>query len=226
MIVYGKQIFMHILNKHPHLIKEIYLAKEVDKKLFSKIIKLDKKIIKLDNKKAQALAHGGNHQGFFLDIGGYKFSDLKDVKGSNFIVILYNVTDAGNIGSIVRSVYALGADAIIVSGIQSIKSEAIMRSSSGAMLEIPIVIHKDTSTLINELKQVEFKIYAASVDGVDVKTLTFPTKKALIMGSEGEGISNKILKLCDQQISIKMDRDFDSLNVSVATAILCDHMRK
>lgn len=62
MIIYGKQIVLYVLEKHPQLIEEIFLSKEIDKKLFTRFAKLDKKIHKLDNQKAQALAKGGNHQ--------------------------------------------------------------------------------------------------------------------------------------------------------------------
>ena len=66
MIVYGKQIVLYIAKNHPDIVEEVYLAKEVDKKLFSKIAKLNKKIIRPDYQKAQGLARGGNHQGFLL----------------------------------------------------------------------------------------------------------------------------------------------------------------
>lgn len=65
MIIYGKQIVLYVLENHPKLVEEVFLSKEIDNKLFSKFLKLGKKIHRLDNQKAQALAKGGNHQGFF-----------------------------------------------------------------------------------------------------------------------------------------------------------------
>ncbi|MCR6593161.1 RNA methyltransferase substrate-binding domain-containing protein, partial [Campylobacter insulaenigrae] len=64
MIVYGKQVFFYILEKHKDKINEIFLAKECEKSEFTKITKCSKKIKKLDFKNAQSLARGGNHQGF------------------------------------------------------------------------------------------------------------------------------------------------------------------
>ena len=225
MIVYGKQIFLHVLDKYPQLIQKVYFSKEIDKKLFSKVAKLNKDIIKLDNKKAQALAKGGNHQGYFLEIEDFEQSPLDDLKRSQFLLVLSGVTDVGNIGAMIRSAYALGVDGVILSGIKNINFSAIMRSSSGAMLDMPLAVFPDTLTLLNELKQIKFFIYSADMSGDDVREITFNEKRVLLLGSEHEGLSKKILNKSDKRISIKMARDFDSLNVSVAFAILCDRMR-
>jgi 23S rRNA (guanosine2251-2'-O)-methyltransferase len=225
MILYGKQIFFYLTKEHPSLIEEIYLAKEVDKKLFSQIAKLNQKIIRPDAKKAQALAHGGNHQGFLLKIKDITFADFKDLKKENFLLVLVGITDVGNIGAIIRSAYAFGVNGVIVSGLESINLEGVIRTSSGAALDMPIAIFKDSATLVNELKQSEFKTYAADMSGEDVRGLSFGSKKVLFLGSEGEGIPNRILKMCDKTIKIALEKKFDSLNVSAAAAILCDRMR-
>ncbi len=225
MIIFGKQPFLYVLNKHPHIIQEIYLSKEIDKKLFSQLLKLNKKIIKLDNKKAQALAKGRNHQGFFLKVKEYAFIDFNTIKECNSILVLVQITDSANIGSIIRSAYALGIEGIVISGIENINLSTIARTSSGALFDMPISIKKDTIGLINELKQSNFTIYGADMSGKDVREISFDQKKALLLGSEGNGLSRKILKSVDITVSIKMQKEFDSLNVSVAAALLCDRMR-
>lgn len=224
MIVYGKQIFFYIAQNHPELIEEIYLAKELDKKLFSKVNKLDKKIIKLDKMKAQSLARGGNHQGFLLKIKYIEYADIKDLKKEDFLLVLVGLTDVGNIGAIIRSAYALGVRGVVISGTK-INLEGIVRSSAGALLDMPVALFSDTATLVNELKQQGFETYAADMSGEDVRDVRFAEKKVLLLGSEGEGIPNRILKACDKKIKIAMEREFDSLNVSAAAAILCDRMR-
>jgi 23S rRNA (guanosine2251-2'-O)-methyltransferase len=224
MIVYGKQIFFYIVDKHPQLIEEIYLAKDLDKKLFSKVNKLNKKIVKLDTMKAQGMARGGNHQGFLLKIKYIEYADIKELKKEDFLLVLVGLTDVGNIGAIIRSAYALGVKGVVISGTK-IHLEGIVRSSVGTLLDMPVALFSDTATLVNELKQLGFTTYAAQMDGVDVREVTFPEKKVLFMGSEGMGLPNRIVKACDTKIKIAMDREFDSLNVSVAAAILCDRMR-
>jgi 23S rRNA (guanosine2251-2'-O)-methyltransferase len=225
MTVYGKQIFLYILERYPELIEEVYLAKEIDKKLFSKIAATGKPVIRLDAKKAQAMSRGGNHQGMFLKIADIGFTPFAAVKKSDFLLVLHGVTDVGNIGAIVRSAYALGVDAVIVTGVKSLPLEALVRTSSGAIFEMPVVLFHDSGTLLNELKQAGFTTYAAAMDGEDVREMRFAPRKALVMGSEGEGLPAKVINRCDRKVAIKMQRAFDSLNVSVAAAILCDRMR-
>ena len=224
MIVYGKQIFFYIVEKHPELIEEIYLAKDLDKKLFSKVNNLGQKIIRLDTMKAQALARGGNYQGFLLKIKYIEYAEITDLKKEDFLLVLVGLTDVGNIGAIIRSAYALGVKGVVISGTK-INLEGIVRSSVGTLLDMPVALFSDTATLVNELKQLGFKTYAADMNGEDVRDVTFSDKKVLLMGSEGTGLPNRIIKACDTKIKIAMDNEFDSLNVSAAAAILCDRMR-
>ncbi|OUT10873.1 23S rRNA (guanosine(2251)-2'-O)-methyltransferase RlmB [Campylobacter concisus] len=223
MIIYGKQLFLHILNKRPQILEEIYLSKECDKKLFSKICGTGKKIIRVDNQKAQSLARGGNHQGFLANVSEFEFSDIAELKKLNFIAILYGISDVGNIGAIARSAYALGCEGLVIVA-KSINMQGVLRSSSGAAYEIPIAIFEDGLSLLNELKQFGFKIYATASNGKNVKEMRFAGKRALVMGSEGEGIPQKALAKCDECIGIKLKEGWDSLNVSAAFAIICDRM--
>ena len=225
MIVYGKQIVFYIAKNHPDLIEEVYLAKEVDKKLFSQIAKLNKKIVKLEFKKAQGLARGGNHQGFLLKIKDIEFAPLSQLKKDDFLLVLVGLTDVGNIGAIIRSAYALGVDGVVISGVKSANLEGIIRSSVGAVLDMPVAPFSDTMTLLNELSQLGFQRVVADMKGEDIRDVEFSKRKVLLVGSEGEGVPNRVLKSCDKVVKIEMSREFDSLNVSVATAILCDRMR-
>ncbi len=230
MIVYGKQIVFHILDKHPEIINEIFLTKEIDKKLFNKFSKLDKKIVRPDNMKAQSLARGGNHQGFLLDIKEFNYSTLQDIKNKNFILILDGLTDIGNIGAIVRTSYALGVDAIVVCGLKNLNSAAITRTSSGAMLDMPIALIHSSADVANELKQIGFSLVGACMDGVELNQFqekqNEKQKVALFLGSEGQGLSNKITRKLDHKVSIAMSNNFDSLNVSVAAGILIHSLKQ
>lgn len=219
MIVYGKQIFLYILENHKHLIKEVLLAKQVDTKLFHQIRLLNVPILNVDTKKAQALAHGGNHQGFFLDIEPLRLANFNTLKEYNFVMVLVGLTDMGNIGSIIRTAYSLGVDAIVITGVEDIKQPQLIRTSSGAFIDSVVVHHKDTSDVLNRLKSFGYKTYATTQTGAVLNTINREGKIAILMGSEGEGIPNKIVKNSDYEIKIPMKREFDSLNVSNAAAI-------
>jgi len=224
MIIFGKRVCLYVLQKHCDIISKIYLSKEIDKKLFGKLAKTGKKIVKIDNKKAQALAKGGNHQGIFFEVSDYKLFSLKDLKDANFLLFLSKITDSGNIGAIIRSAYALGVDGIIVSEVNNINLRTVARTSSGALFDMPLVLYPNALEALNELKQKNFTLYAADIEGEDIEKISFAKKKVLILGSEGEGISKRILKMANKRVTIKLKRDFDSLNVSAAAAILCYRM--
>lgn len=221
MIIYGKQLFLHLLNRHPQKFIRIILAKECEKEIFKKIAATGVKIERADAKKAQALARGGNHQGFLAEVEEFSFGDLASVKDDKFVPILYGLTDIGNIGAIMRSAYALGADSAIVVA-SNLNMAGVVRASSGAAYELNVVKVADGLSVLNELKQSGFEIYAASADGTNFKELKLGAKNALVMGNEEEGIPARALKKCDRTVSIKMREGWDSLNVSAAFAILCD----
>jgi len=224
MIIYGKQLFLHVLKNYPKRLKTVYLAKKCDQKLFSSIANATSTIVRVDNQKAQSLARGGNHQGFIAEIEPLRYSEFSSVKEGKFLVILNELTDVGNIGAIARTAYAFGADGLIVSGIKNVNLESMIRSSSAAIFELPVVLYPNASDMVNELKQVGFTIYGADMDGENVSEVKFDEKVALVMGSESTGINKKVKSKLDKVISIKMARAFDSLNVSAATAVICDRI--
>lgn len=226
MYIYGKQVFWHLVDNHPSLIEEIYLAKEVDKKEFGKIGKLEKKIIKLDEKKAQAMARGGAHQGFLAKVTDLKLSSLDELKKQNFLVALVGVTDMGNIGSIIRSARALGVDGIILSQIKDVNFEGAVKSSSGAIFDMPLAHAINPLDMLHELSQVGFNIVAAGLNGEESQGVKRGEKTLLLLGSEGEGLPKKVLQKANSVVTIKMHNNFDSLNVATAAAILIDRITR
>jgi 23S rRNA (guanosine2251-2'-O)-methyltransferase len=227
MIVYGKQIVFYILEKHPKLIKQIFLTKELDKKMFKKFMDIGVKVIRPDEKKAQSLARGGNHQGFLLEIEDFYFEEINEIKKKDFIVVLDGLTDVGNIGAIARTCYALGVGGLIICGIKNLDMAPVVRTSSGTALDLPITIIQNSSDLANELKQLKFTLAGADASGYDIKTIerSKGQKIALFLGNEGDGLSGKLVKKLDIKLSIKMENNFDSLNVSVAAGILIHSLK-
>lgn len=223
MIIYGKQLFLHITKSYKKSVKTVYLAKECDKALFSQIVGVGAPIKRVDNQKAQALAHGGNHQGFLAEVEEFEFKSIDEIKKQNFIAVLYGLNDVGNIGAIVRTAHALGCGGIVVVA-KNLAMEGVLRASSGAAYEANIALVEDGLSLLNELKQVGFKIYATASGGKNAHEVKFNQKVALVMGSEGEGLHKKVLAKSDEIVGIKMKNDWDSLNVSAAFAILCDRI--
>jgi len=228
MIIYGKQVCLHALEHHSEKIKTVYVAQKgatskgaLPKALFHKY---HDKIKFLEEKWAQSMSKGGNHQGLLVEMTEFEEASFSQIKKNDFIVVLDGLTDVGNIGAIVRSAYALGADAIISAGVKQLNLPAIARTSSGALLDMPFMIAPNILDTFNELGQLGFSVYGASMDGENVQTMSFDTKRVLVLGSEGKGLSKKVTGKIDHMVSIEMKHAFDSLNVSAAAAILIHRM--
>ena len=223
MIIYGKQVCLHALQKHEANIKTVYIAKKGI--LPQKLFEANRDKVKfLEEKWAQKMSKGGNHQGILLEMEPLVHSDLNTLKKERFILVLDTLTDTGNIGAIVRSAYALGVDGIVATGVKNLHIPAIVRTSSGALLDIPFVIIPNILDVLSELKQVGFTVYGASTDGKNLNQCQFSEKRVLVLGSEGEGLSKRAKSKIDETLSIEMEHEFDSLNVSAAAAILIHRM--
>jgi len=170
------------------------------------------------------MSKGGNHQGLLIEMDEFEETSFSQIKKNDFIIVLDGLTDVGNIGAIIRSAYALGADAIIVAGVKQLNMAAVARSSSGALLDMPLMIAPNILDTFNELGQLGFSVYGASMEGENVQTVSFDAKRVLVLGSEGKGLSRKVMGKIDHMISIEMKHEFDSLNVSAAAAILIHRM--
>ena len=223
MVVYGKRIVELILAQHQERIINIYLAKEIDKAFFNRLKKTQKPILRLDSKKAQAMAKGGNHQGYLLEIEPIAPLEFSAIKAMGFVLVLCGISDVGNLGALFRSAYVLGVDGIVICGLKELKQEGVLRASAGAMLDMPFAVVHNALDVANELKFAGFKLYGTSLDGSNALPAS-EGKKALFLGSEGEGLSPKLLKKMDENLTILQKRAFDSLNVSTAGAILMDRI--
>lgn len=153
-------------------------------------------------------------------IGVCKKNNNTEIIG-NKILLLDDIQDPGNLGTIIRSSVAFNVDTIILSkNTVDLYNSKVIRSTQGMMFHINI-ISKDLSSAIEELHNRGIKVYATDVvDGIDVRTLTDKSKYALVMGNEGNGVSKEIKELCDKNLYIKMNDKAESLNVGVATSIL------
>lgn len=148
-----------------------------------------------------------------------KKENTKDI--GEKVLILDRIQDPGNLGTIIRSAVAFNIDTIICSkDTVDFYNPKVVRASQGMMFHIPIII-SDTEKMIHELKEKDYKIIGTKVtNGEDVRKAAIYSHFALVIGNEGQGISEIIEKLCDQFLYIKMNGNCESLNASVAASIL------
>lgn len=152
-------------------------------------------------------------------IGICKMLDNKEIVGDH-ILVLDDIQDPGNIGTIIRSSKAFNVDTIILStNSVDIYNDKVLRSTQGMIFNMNI-IYGDLFDVIPKLHDNGYMILGTNVnDGEDVRSVKV-SKFALIMGNEGQGVKPEIQELCDKNLYIKMNSDCESLNVAVATSIL------
>lgn len=148
----------------------------------------------------------------------------KEIKGN--VLILDNIKDPGNLGTIIRSAVAFNYDTIIISKESvSLYNPKVIRATEGMLFNINIITN-DLIPYINKLKKDNYFIY-----GTDVKEGVLPeseskNKHALIIGSEATGINKKILELCNKKLYINMNDKCESLNASISASILMYELNK
>lgn len=136
-------------------------------------------------------------------------------------LILDDVSDPGNLGTIIRSSAALGIEAIIVS-LDTVDeyNDKVLRATQGAIFKIPI-FRMNLSDAISKLKEDDIKIIVTSLqNSSDLKTIKKPNKFGIILGNEAKGVHPEYLDLADEIVRIEMQNDVESLNVAMSAGII------
>ena len=152
---------------------------------------------------------------------------LNNEEIGNKVLILDDIQDPGNLGTIIRSAVAFSFDTIILSkNTVDLYNSKVVRASQGLLFHTNILI-KDIKNTIIKLKNVGYDIIGTKVDdGEDIRSIKTYSKLALVMGNEGNGVSSEILDLCTKYAHIKMNENCESLNVGVATSIMLYELSK
>lgn len=143
------------------------------------------------------------------------------------ILILDDIQDPGNLGTIIRSCVAFNIDTLVLSkNTVDLYNPKVIRATQGMLFKLNIIV-EDLEKIILNLKQNNYKIYSTNVkNGKSLKTIEKTGLFAIIMGNEGNGVSENINKLADDYIYIEMNKSCESLNVAVATSIILYELDK
>ncbi len=141
------------------------------------------------------------------------------IKGKK-IIILDDVQDPGNVGTIIRSALAFNVDTVVLSeGSVSLYNDKMIRSSEGTIFKMNVV-RMNTELAIEKIKSNGIKVYYADMAGKEELDSLELDSYALVLGSEGQGISDKVKRLADSSISVPINNDCESLNVACCGAII------
>ena len=150
-------------------------------------------------------------------IGVCKFLEAKEIDGN--IIVLDNIQDPGNLGTIIRSAVAFNFKNIILSNDSvDLYNPKVIRATEGMLFNVN-VIRTNIKEFLNNLDKEYVKVTTSVTDGEDIRNIIF-SKVALVIGNEGNGVSKEIEDICDKKVYIKMNSNCESLNAGVASSIL------
>ena len=185
----------------------------------------------VDKERLDRLANSGHHQGVVAQAAAYEYAEVEDIlnaakeKGeAPFIFILDEIEDPHNLGAVMRSALLCGAHGIVIPkrGGASV-TPTVIKSSAGAAERLPVARVANIGETIRRLKEQGVFVYCADMDGVSLRKNNLTGPIALVLGSEGSGVSQLVKKLCDGVVRLDMaapGTGVDSYNVSVAAGII------
>ena len=185
-------------------------------------------ITECDRSRLDTMAKGGRHQGIIAIAAERNYATIDEIieyaqeKGEPpFVVVCDGIEDPHNLGAIIRSAECAGAHGIIIPKRRAVGLTAtVAKSSAGALEHMRVAKVTNLASAIDDLKERGLWIYAADMDGSTYYKTDMKGATALVLGSEGFGISRLVKEKCDFVVSIPLYGHVNSMNVSCATAVL------
>ncbi len=228
----GRNPVLEVLKSDKE-IEKLYVLKGDLKGSIKKILGMakDKGIIiqQVDKNKLESLSEGNSHQGVVAVISEYEYVELEDMialaneKGEDpFIIVLDEIEDPHNLGSIIRTAECAGVHGVIIPKRRSASvNNTVYKSSAGAAEHVLVSKVTNISTAIEDLKEKGLWIYGADMDGEEYHFNTsLKGAIGLVIGNEGKGVSRLVKEKCDVIVRIPMMGKLSSLNASNAASIL------
>ncbi len=224
MLVYGRNVAKEFLEKNKKVLKIIIQENFSEENLIS-LIEKSKFKVEIRSKREMDHLCNGLHQGIILDVPDYQYHTLSEClsdPNSEFVVLLDHLEDPHNVGAIIRTCEAAGVSYVILPKDRQVPINAtVMKTSAGALENVSVVSVSNLVQSIDQLKKAGFWIVGTSLEGdMDYRDVDYTGKIALVIGNEGNGISELVSKNCDFLAKIPMIGKTNSLNASVAAGIM------
>ena len=187
------------------------------------------KVIYTRKEKLDLMSKGGKHQGVIAMAAAYEYATVEDLfqlaqeRGEPpFFVLCDELEDPHNLGAIIRTAECAGAHGVIIPKRRSVGlTWAVGKASAGAVEHLPVARVGNLASTLEELKARGLWVYAADMDGAPWCQTDFTGPVALVIGSEGRGVSRLVKEKADFVVSLPLKGKINSLNASVAAGILC-----
>lgn len=220
MKVYGKNVFNE-LKENVGAIRKVYLAKSFNDKEIINFIKENKISYTTTDNKIMDKMVDGKHQGIIVVINDYDYVDYKTLYSDKIVVVLDHLEDPHNFGAIIRTCEAAGIHSIVIPKDRGVSvNSTVMKTSAGALEHVNVAMVNNLVKTIDDFKKNGFFVYGADMNGHNYKDISFSDKVLLVIGNEGKGMGRLVRETCDEIVSIPQYGKINSLNASVATAII------
>ncbi len=228
MIVDGVNVVRELLNsnkKIEKIIAENSNNKDIEN-LIDKARSCGIKVEVVDKKDLDRIAKAKT-QGIIAFVPGFKYSTIDEIllqaerkNEKPFIVILDGINDPHNLGAIIRTCECAGVHGVIIPQNRACEvNETVYRTSAGAVVHMNVAMVTNLTRTINELKQKGVWVYALEAGNKKIYETDFTYPTAIVVGSEGKGVSRLVLENVDEVVSMDMYGHVNSLNASNASAI-------
>ncbi|HSK99408.1 MAG TPA: 23S rRNA (guanosine(2251)-2'-O)-methyltransferase RlmB [Rubrobacteraceae bacterium] len=227
-IVYGVRPVVEVLRTGRRRVFEVLDAtgnKEVSELATDRGVPLKR----VPRSEIDALARGATHQGLAARTGSYPYAGLDDVlaRPDPIIVVLDGVMDPHNLGAVLRVADGTGASGVVIPKDRSVGvTAAAVKASAGASEHVLVARETNLRRAIDRMKAAGVWVYAADEGGEEYTRLDLSGPVALVLGSEGRGVRRLVREGCDGVVSIPMLGAVESLNVSVAAAVVLYEARR
>jgi 23S rRNA (guanosine2251-2'-O)-methyltransferase len=179
--------------------------------------------------RVEELAGGGFHQGVAARVDPYPYSGLGEILSSPepLVLVLDGITDPRNLGAVLRAAEGAGASGVVIPKDRAVGvTAAAARASAGASEHVRVARVTNLRRAVDTMKGAGLWVYAAEAGGTPYTHLDLAGAVALVFGSEGRGVRRLVREGCDGRVSIPMLGAVESLNVSVASAVLLYEARR
>lgn len=223
-LMYGKNVVKQILSDAKKA-RKVYLAThdpEIEKLCQKNRISVEW----IDKRTLQKMTKTEHHQGVAVEVDSYRTYSVDEIvnqkKGKyGLIILLDELEDPHNLGAILRTADAVGADGVIFKKNHSVGlTPTVAKVSTGAIDTVKCAQVTNLVRTVEDLKNKGYWVVGTAMDGQDYRTMQYDFHTVLVIGNEGKGISRLLREKCDYVVSLPMRGQVQSLNASVSAGIL------
>ena len=223
--VYGKNVVKQMLMDKSR-IKQIYMSAD-DKTIVQLAKQHNVRIQRVDKNTLKTMAKSDHHQGVVAEFEGYPLYSIEQIvdgvstPGQGLIIMVDELEDPHNLGAILRTADAVGADGVIFKKTNSVGlTPTVAKVSAGAIDTVKCAAVTNLTRTLEDLQKRGWWAVGTSMDGQDYRNVKYDFNTILIIGNEGKGISRLLRQKCDYVVSLPMVGKIESLNAAVSAGIL------